>query len=219
MSTSLEQLCVALLFLVPGFIETSVRRAFRPREFSSDLERIVSSLIFSLVLNSFAFLCLLLAFRVEIGEFSNKLAGIHTPWLALYVIVLYGTSAAIGMVRGMFASLDMRALLNRVGLTKFSDARAVWDDVFSKHVPDGRKAPWIRIRQSGQTAAFGRLRNSSALVDRDKPIELFLMPVYRDGAGGLTRINDSAGREAGLYFRLRPDDAVEFLFMEDSWLP
>ncbi len=218
MSLSFEEFLVALLFLVPGFLETSARRSFRPREFSGELERAVSSLVFSLILNAPAFILLLLSEDRTIGDFTAWLKSVGTPWLGLYLAGLYLAAIAVGTIRGLFPIVGLRGLCNRLGITRYSDASAVWQEVFAKHQPRNMK-PWVWIRSKDAPAAFGRLRQSSAMVDRDKPIEVILNPFYREANGVLTQVRDAGGAETVCYRRLGPEDSVEFSFHPEEWKP
>ena len=56
MDIDLQQLAVALIMLVPGFITTSIQKVFAPRRFSSDLHWTISSLLLALTLNLFVLL-------------------------------------------------------------------------------------------------------------------------------------------------------------------
>ncbi len=218
MSLSLEEFVIAILFLVPGFLETSARRAFRPKEFDSEFERVVSSLVFSLALNTPALIVALLASRQEAGEFAAWLQSVRTPWLGVYLIFIYVAALGIGTLRGAFPGLGLRKMWNRLGVTQYGDVTAVWDEVFEKHQPEHTK-PWLWVRSKDTPPVFGRLRQSSALVHQDKPIEVVLKPCYRLENGRLDPVVDGAGCEVAMYRRLGEADVVEFHFMPENWQP
>ena len=223
MSINLQQLLVALVMLVPGFIVTRIQRAFRPRRFSSQFEWFVSSILHGIVLNAVLVIALLWfvpGYRaITLIEASVRLKQLAIPDVALYLAVLYLVAGIWGAISGMFSFLELRALANRFGLTRYAEHSSVWARIFDVQVPDDRKTTWLRFDGGNSEQFFGRLRHSSEIVEQDKPIEVYFAPLYRLVGDQWQPVILSGTPEKcdGCYMRLTHENSIQFFFRDSEW--
>ena len=227
MSVNLQQLLVALVMLVPGFIVTRIQRGFRPTRFPSQFEWFVSSILHGVVLNAallFAVLWFVPDYRsTTLLDASEKLQKLSVQGAVFYLTVLYLFAVAWGAVSGRFSFLELRAITNRLGLTPYAEHSSVWARIFDKQVPANRSAIWIRFDGDDGAQCLGRLRHSSEVVELDKPIELYLSPLYvfsdESESWDISRLSKTGEKSDGCYMRLTSDSAAQFLFREQDWAP
>ncbi len=226
MNIGLQQLLVALFMLVPGFITTSIHRAFSPKRFSSNLHWTVASLIVALVLNGVLILPFL--FGVQTVSWSSPLEGVIISLqevslrVALtYVLILYSLSTALGFVLGFFPQLNLRRLLNRFGLVSFAEHPSVWDRILAIRPPSDRPVTWLRIKLNDDRMILGHLRHCSEHIDKDQPFEIYLLNPHEckgDRWKPLDAIQPDM-KVDGMYARLCHDQVAEFFFTKKDWTP
>ncbi len=230
MSINVEQLIVGLIFLVPGFISTSAERIFQPRRFKSAYDWTSSSLIRSIVLNLLVlsvalsiFICAgwlppeILFLKVkDISQYSTRISLGET---LLYIGGLYLVSAISGALIGIYPELTLRALANRFSLTSLGEADSVWKGIKAHERQQGKRYTWIKVSCKEGKTYFGRLKRASAIVEQEKPIELFLRPAYELHQSQLKQLTCMGLQADGLYIRLQAADTVEFYFTTGACLP
>ncbi len=227
MNVDLQQLAVALLMLVPGFITTAVQRAFAPRRFTSDTHWVVSSLLVALPLNLLILVPFLLVGLPAVGALRLKdlpqIAQNATAGAALiYLLLLYVLSLVVGLMLGRFPVLRLRALLNRSGLVAFAQHPSVWDRIFEVRQPSDRPAAWLCVRFDSGRTILGHLRNSSEHIDKEQPFEVYLEEPHEWQYGRWVPLETAAmlrGRADGVYTRILPTQVVEFYFAPIDWKP
>ena len=223
MSINLQQLLVALVMLVPGFIVTRIQRAFRPRRFSSQFEWFVSSILQGVVLNAVLIITLFWFvpdYRVmTLLEASSRLKQLAIQDVAFYLTALYLFAVIWGAISGRFPFLELRALANRFGLTRYAEHSSVWARIFDVQVPNNRKATWLRFDGGNSEQFFGRLRHSSEFVEQDKPIEVYFAPLYRlvDDQWQHVSLSGTPEQCDGCYMRLTPENTIQFFFRALEW--
>lgn len=222
MSVNLEQLIVGLLFLVPGFISTAAEKTFQPRRFNTAYEWTSSSLVRSIGLNILGIIFIVLLSKLGLIssevlplKIQNIDEGIRQlPFYAVffYIIGLYLFSAVWGSVIGIYPQLTLRALANKLKLTSLGRHHSVWRRIKDVQRPKERPYAWIKIHLHNEKILFGRLRHASAIIEQDKPIELFLKPVYEVHQDQIFQPTCMGQNSDGVYVRLRDADIVEFYF-------
>jgi hypothetical protein len=225
MNIGLQQLAVALIMLVPGFIATSIQKAFAPRRFSSDLHWTVSSLMIALILNLVVLFPFILIWRPKVFGFTLKAVSqiddITITVVLIYVLILYAVAIALGALLGFFPKLRLRAVLNSAGLTGFAQDPSVWDRIFSKRRPPDRPITWLCLRLGDGHVLLGHLRHSSEYIDMDKPFEVYLEDPYewKDKHWIRLETHSLGARADGIYTRILPEQVVEFYFAKKDWKP
>ncbi len=227
MNIGFQQLFVALVMLVPGFIATNIQRAFAPRRFSSDLVWTVTSLLISVVLNLLLGCIAIIYFHnidvlsLPITEAASRLKGISTWETLAYIVVLYLSAVVWGLLSGAFQKFRFRALLNRLHLIPFAEHPSVWDRVFAVRVPLERPITWLKLRLDDERVIIGHLRHSSEYIDKDQPFEIYLDQIHEwDNADWKPVALGVQGEGAdGIYLRLLASQPAEFYFRERGWMP
>ncbi len=229
MSIDVEQLIVGLVLLVPGFISTSTQRLFQPRQFESTYQWTSSSLIRSIILNLLGILVIAGTARVawipsEILSFTTihiKKSIIELPfvYMLIYVTGLYLFSAITGLISGIFPQLTIKALVHKLGLSSLGRSESVWRGIKVDERPKDRQITWVKIYFHEGKTVFGRLKRASAIVEQDKPIEIYLKPAYEVQNDQLNQLTCMEQQADGVYARLQGADVVEFYFTADERLP
>jgi hypothetical protein len=227
MNVDFQQLAVALIMLVPGFITTSIQRAFAPRRFASDAHWVVSSLLIALPLNFLAMLPfwvmhLPAAATLRLRDLPESARNVSAGAALTYVLVLYSLALVVGLLVGRFPGLRLRALLNRARVVSFAEHPSVWDRIFDVRRPKDRPTTWLCIRAEHGKLVFGHLRNSSEHIDRQHPFEIYLEQPHEwlYGRWVPMEIDAPLRRKAdGVYLRILPAQLVELYFVADGWKP
>lgn len=221
----LPQWLALMIMLVPGFIVTSVQRGFSPKKFPTQFDWIVSSILHGIFLNALVLAGLVLFyvkdFSITLCEVRTQLPAFKVEWVLWYFAVLYFLAVVFGFVFGNWPQLQLRSILNRMEITRFSEHSSVWDRIFDKWVPENRKAIWVKSRLDDGSVIFGRLRHSSANVFQDKPIELYVSPYFELTPNGLgkTALPSGGPTSDGIYLKLTNEQYVQFFFKSDAWEP
>ncbi len=220
MNVNLQQLVVALIMLVPGFIGTNIQKAFSARRYASDFEWVVKSLLVAIVLNGITLIFFIRLFGYDhitnpIGQVPSLANSIRIVDVFYYLGSLYLSSILYGFSLGLYPNLQLTAILNRLKLTNVGREESVWNTIFRKHRPEDRKATWLKIKESNELVIIGRLRHSSVNVDMDLPFEIYMNKVHYQSDDG--RYVPYASD--GMYLRLMPNQQAEILFKEEDWSP
>jgi hypothetical protein len=229
MSIDVEQLIVGLIFLVPGFISTSTQRLFQPRQFESAYQWTSSSLIRSIILNLLGVLAIgglsgvgwipAEIHSLTITHIKKSIIELPFVYLLMYVTVLYLFSAITGAISGIFPQLSIKALVHLLGLTSLGRSESVWRGIKVEERPENRQITWIKIYFHEGKTLLGRLKRASAIVEQDKPIEIYLKPAYEVHEDQLNQLTCMGRQADGVYARLQGSDVVEFYFTADEKLP
>jgi len=218
-----QQWLVVLFMLVPGFIVTSMQRGFRPRRFATQFDWFVTSILYGISLNAAASIILLIAVcnyqEMTVDQVSTQFRGLRITWILWYFVVLYLLAVLWGIITGRWQTIGLRAIANRLGITPYGEHGSVWARVFDKQVPASKEAIWVKIRLGGGTTIFGRLRHSSAIVEQDKPIEIYISPYYELSGEGWKRpsLQQGIGASDGIYLKITHEYSVEFFFRNRDW--
>lgn len=219
----LQQWLVLLVMLVPGFIVTSIQRGFRPRRFATQFDWFASSILYSIYLNAVVFIFWLLAVpdgqALTIDGVSKQFGSLKITWLLWYLAALYIIAVIWGAITGRWQTIGFRAIANRLGITQYGEHGSVWARVFDRQVPARKGAIWLKICLEGGTTIFGKLRHSSARVEQDKPIEVYISPYYELTNEGWKRASLPKGDEIsdGIYLKIINEHSVEFFFKDRDW--
>ena len=219
----LQQWLVLLVMLVPGFIVASIQRGFRPRRFATQFDWFVTSILYGISLNAAALIILLIAVynyqELTIAQVSAQFLTLRITWILWYIVALYLLAVLWGIITGRWQTIGLRAIVNRLGITPYGEHGSVWARVFDKQVPANKKAIWVKICLGGGTTIFGRLRHSSALVEQDKPIEVYISPYYELTSEGWKRASLQQGIAVsdGIYLKVTDEHSVEFFFQNSDW--
>ncbi len=233
MDVSLEGLIVGIFAVLPGFVSAAVRAAIAPGDRSSAGEWVAGSIVASLSLNALV----LLAFLPIVGfNLGQEIHGVvqslgHMPVRLVlgYLVVLYCLAVVWGAISGLLAEYAPRALAYRLRLTPVSPSPNVFNDTIEKLVrteenrrlrnTPGQQVPWLRVQRDA-IAIVGRLRRGSVDFEVDKPVEVFLSPAYRSGAGGpLAWLPLPGANPQGVYLRLLSTDVAEVFTARSDWTP
>lgn len=224
MSIDLEQALVLLVLVIPGFIVTSMHRAFGIKIYGAQFEWFVVSVAQSIFLN-FVTLVVFVSFDlIQISTYEEvikKLPKTSIDELLIYILSVYFVGAIWGGITGKWQQTSLRSLANFLKITKYAPNLSVWDRLFDVQVPDGKKRIWVYTKTSDSTEIFGRLRHSSEIVSQDKPIELYISPYF-------VKVNDQWERPSilsadnfsdGIYIKLTDEQYMQFYFKGDDWSP
>ncbi len=227
MFADLQQWLALLIMLVPGFIVTSIQRGFRPKRFATQFDWLATSVLWGVSLNAMVLVLIVLTIALTIADYrvltieevGRRFRDFKIAWLVWYFVSLYFLSAIWGIILGKWPVLGLRAILNRLGITSYAEQSSVWDRIFDKQVPADKRAVWVRIRLTEGATMFGRLRHSSARVEQDKPIEVYVSPCYELTADGWKRASLLKGDEIsdGIYLKIINEHSVEFFFKDRDW--
>ena len=219
----LQQWLVLLIMLVPGFIVTGIQRGFRPKLFATQFDWFATSVLYGISLNAVFLIFLLIvvpgAKALTVDNVSNQLKTLKFSWIAFYFFGLYLLSLVMGSLSGKWPAIGLRAVLNRFGITQYGEHSSVWARVFDKQVPSSKNAIWVKISMGSAPQIFGRLRHSSAQVEQDKPIEVYISPYYELTDKGWKRPSLSSDGEVsnGIYLKITDENSVEFFFRDQEW--
>lgn len=224
MSLDLEQALLLLILVVPGFIVSSIQRAFGARNYSSQFEWFVSSVILSILLNFTVSASYVLFDMMPFNTYKEvlkQLPEIKIFHIVIYAAIVYISAVVFGILSGKWQTSSLRRLAVKLGLTSYAPNSSVWDRLFEKQVPDNRRRIWIRTTINQGTEIFGRLRHSSEIVEQDKPIEIYVSPFYvlHDGAWKKSSINKNEYPSDGIYLKVSNEGNVQFYFRNDDWIP
>ncbi len=226
MEIGLEKLIVGLIVLVPGFIASTAQGVFQPHRFESNFEWTASSLLRSILLNAVGIACVITFIddvsSTPIGEVRGKLLDQSFGFWQKYVLALYAVAAIWGGIIGIWPDIALRSIANRLGLTTLGRHDSVWNRIFDKQRPEDRPSSWLLIHGGeGRPAIFGKLRHSSVWVAQDKPIEIYLNPIFEHRGALFERPGAGSSEEGadGLYMKLTRDHATEFYYREKNWAP
>jgi hypothetical protein len=116
-------------------------------------------------------------------------------------------------------TIGLGAIVNRLGISPYGEHSTMWARVFDKEAPSGRDAIWVKISMGDANPIFGRLRHSSARVEQDKPIEVYISPYYELTTEGWKRPSlERDGEESdGIYLKITDETSVEFFFRDKGW--
>ncbi len=220
---NLQQWLVLMVMLVPGFIVTSIQRGFRPRRFATQFDWFVTSVLYGITLNAACLILLLLVVpgykTLNVIDVFNQIQTIKVLWIVLYFCGLYILAVVWGGLTGKWQIIGLRAIVNRLGITPYGEHSSVWDRLFDKQVPSGRDAIWVKISMGDADPIFGRLRHSSAWVEQDKPIEVYISPCYELTKEGWkpTSLAREGEESDGIYLKITNETSVEFFFRDQAW--
>lgn len=225
MNINFQQILVALLLLVPGFIATNIQRSFYPKRFGSDFQWTVSSLLLAIVFNGIL-LCIfamlrLQNFSIPIVEALEELKHLSVEYALVYFVTLYLLSIIWGILRGSLRQIGFRSILNRIGLIPFTDDPSVWVRVTRMHLPKDRPIIWLKLALDDGRTVTGHLLFCSELIDRDKPFEIYLGQVHVLQNNTWTPLQDASCnlRADGVYMKLTVSQSAELYFREKGWSP
>ncbi len=216
MNINLQQLIVALVILVPGFISSGIYRLFLTRRFESDFTYVVKSLLISIVLNFITLGIFIYAESYEnlsVSELSEEIKTLKLSDLINYFVLLYGASILHGFLVGRVWFFNLQLLLERFEIIRSKGEDSVWISALHKYSNKRKKNIWVKITSDDQIV-FGRLRRSSEFVDHDSAFEIYLINTYRLRKNTLKPMDND-----GLYLRLNPDQITEIFYREKDWLP
>ncbi|MEM7223956.1 MAG: DUF6338 family protein [Pseudomonadota bacterium] len=225
MSFSIEELLIALFLILPGFVTTLLQRVFHPKLFDSGLEWTAVSLLRSLLLNGVVVLLAILSKEFSAALTLERLKeAVKTTTLgelALYFLGLYLLAALWGVALGRFPALTPQHWARRFKWTTVTRYTSIWNQVIHTRLDrDASLKPWLRLKLKDGREVLGRLRDSSLIVDRDKPIEIFMSPVYHITDKGPVEIESTDALQfKGTYFRLEPDTPLDFYVADRGWRP
>ena len=226
MNIGLPELLVALFMLVPGFVATSIHRAFSPKRFSSDLHWTVASLLIALALNGFLLLPFLFVGKAvsldsPLSGVASSLVSIPVGLALTYIVLLYLSSVVLGFALGFFPALSLRRLLNRAGLISFAEHPSVWDRILGIRRSADRPVTWLRFKSDDGRIILGHLRHCSEHIDKEKPFEIYLLSPHEWNGSHWKPVDASHPdlRLDGMYARLSPTQVVEFFFTGEGWKP
>jgi hypothetical protein len=229
MSINFEQLIVGLVFLVPGFISTAAEKTFQPRRFDSAYAWTSSSLVRSIGLNVLGIVVIvflsglglisseILPLRIE--NISEAIRRLPLGAVLSYIAGLYAFSTIWGSVIGIYPQLTLKAQANRLKLTSLGPHHSVWRRIRDVQRPKDRPFTWLKIHSNNGKVIFGRLLHASAIIEQDKPIELFLRPAYEIYKDQLSQFSCMGQQADGIYIRLGTADIVEFYFNAEEIPP
>ena len=218
MNINVQQLLVALVMLVPGFIATGVQRAFLPKRFSSDLQWVVHSLLLAAFLNGLVLSAFLINdssyLSLSVEDLTVKLKQVKVETVAFYLLALYSGGAIWGALSGAIPKLGLRAMLNQFGIVSYSEDPSVWHRLFVKQRPTSRPKTWVQLGLDDGRTILGHLCHGSEHIDKDQPFEIYLDEVHvRSGPIWEPIAGD------GMYLRLNPDQPAELHFKPVGWMP
>jgi hypothetical protein len=237
MGLTWENLLIALIAVLPGFVSAGLHAQLNPRHKSSPGAWVAESVVSSLFLNAVA-LCVFLTVRDGVNlddvvkDFGKQLGATTGRQALQYIGILYAAALLWGVTSGVLATRFERRIFGyRLRLTPTTLQKNPFHDVLDALVrtPANRKlrgrpeqlVPWLRV-QRGDMVVLGRMRQSSDEFEWGEPIEVYLFPSFVFKAGKLTqRENDIDYRDyfRGLHMRVRLDDIAEVFVAPASWDP
>jgi len=224
MSIDFEQMLVLLVLVIPGFIVTSMHRAFGTKSYENQFEWFVVSVIQSIFLNILTlmfFVNLNLIHIVNYEEAIKKLPQVPIDQLLFYIFSVYLVGAVWGAVTGKWQQTSLRSLAKALKITKYAPNPSVWDRLFEVQIPEGKERIWVYTKAADATEIFGRLRHSSEIVAQDKPIELYISPYFvkTNGDWHIPSMSSNENCSDGIYIKLTDEQYIQFYFKGDDWSP
>ena len=219
MSIDLQQILVALVMLVPGFIVSNIQRTFISKRFETDFQWVVSSLLIAIMLNAAA-MAVFITIKTEISDLtlkalSEEIIKVKLFTVLIYFAALYFTSVVVGLILGIFPNLQVRTLLNKLKLTSLGSDPSVWNRIFRMQRTKERPITWLKIKLDEHRTILGHLKHSSERVDMDAAFEVYLNEIYDVKTDGSL----TPAKMDGLYLRLNPDQPAEIYFKTRDWKP
>jgi len=237
MSFSLENLIIAIIAILPGFVSAAIRATLKPGRNPSTGEWIAASVVTSLVLNALAFALFIFFFKSidlnkPLSEMKLQLSELTGFTVLFYLLGLYALALLWGFVTGLASdNVELRVLAYKLRLTPISPETSVFVDMLRQQIGSKdnqrlgndpkRKVAWLRIRRDGKLI-LGRLRKSSIRFNVNDPIEIYLSPGYIFATGEIISRKDvltNTDSARQLYLRLRPEDIAEILVLSATWNP
>lgn len=194
-------LVLTALFIVPGYIWSTVHSRLVPRRSLETQVRIIEFLALSCLNHAPWFWLFGLLFATE---FSKN----HPGWTgALLVLPGIVSPIALGLFLGRVDQQDLlRAWLGRFGFRTIHQVPSAWDFKFGRTVPC-----WLIVTLKDGSRVYGRFDTGSFASDDPKERDIFIEAVYvpRDDGEWLP-----AEGSAGILIRAEQVAAVEFIRME-----
>ncbi|MEK0082469.1 DUF6338 family protein [Benzoatithermus flavus] len=203
-------------------------------------EWLAMSLLRSIALNAIALpLALLLPglsvsvpLDASIEKVGQAIVALPVITFLRYAGVLYALATLQGLAFGLLQRWT-KGLAWAFGWTSMTPYEDVWNDVLSERFRSAENlarkgtasllCPWLRLTLPDGRVILGRMQRSSVRIEQDKPIEVYLEPVYRLDAGSRTirsLAHDLVGAtDEALYLRLEPGTAVEIIPAVAGWRP
>lgn len=224
MSIDLEQAIVLLVLVVPGFIVTTMHRAFGTKSYDAQFEWFVVSVIQSVFLNFITLIFFVSTNLVQIVSYEEALKHLpKTPIgdLFIYIFTVYIAGALWGGITGKWQQTSLRSLAKVLRITRYAPNPSVWDRLFDVQVPKGKERIWVYTKTADATEIFGRLRHSSETVAQDKPIELYISPYYvkTNDMWKKPSIFSEENCSDGMYMKLTDEKYIQFYFKDENWRP
>jgi len=220
MNINLQQLLVALVMLVPGFIASEIQKLLFTKRYSSDLVWVVKSLLTAIVLNGLT-LSVALVFssyqldKITVAEVSKIIQNISIQVLIIYFGTLYLLSAVYGFLVGRFPGLRLPNVFIKLGFTQISDEDSVWKGALKKYRSSEKPNIWLKIAVTDSRTIFARLKHSSQYVDFDSPFEVYVKHIHNVLPDG----SMEAVEADGMYLRLNPEQVAEVFYKPKQWMP
>ena len=172
------------VFLVPGFIWSSVLSMLYPRRSRAIELRMLEFLTLSCINHGLWIWLLIPVFRGQFIDQHPILAG------ALLVIPVLASPIVLGFVAGHYYRKDrLKHLLARFGFRTVHPIPTAWDFHFSRALPY-----WIIVRLRDGSHVFGLFGFKSFAGDDPEERDLYLEAVFRPNSNGdWVPIEDSGG--------------------------
>ena len=182
---TLDALTLTALFLVPGYIWSSVHAALAPRRATEAHVRFIEFLALSCLNHAIWFWLFGLLFATEFGKD-------HPGWSGFCLIIPGILSpAALGLLTGRVYQTDWpRRTLGRYGFRTVHQIPTAWDFHFSRALPY-----WTVVTLKDGSRVYGLFGYRSFAGDDPKERDIFLESVYTlrndgewlpvEGSGGI----------------------------------
>lgn len=169
MIDSLDTAFYTALFIIPGYVMTSIINAINPQTRFNEIKYFLKCLLYSSV--NLGVWCWVYSFVFNNPELDRNLR-----WLYLATITLVG-AAVLGLVIGVIKQkTPLSKLLNRIGILTIHPTSLAWDYIFSK-----QESCYVIVKMDDNKTVRGWYSsNSFASTDPDNH-DLYIEQCYGEG--------------------------------------
>lgn len=168
----------------------------------------------------------------SITEIQIQLSNLPGKSAVIYVVLLLSIGVMWGLVSGFLPLTEWyRQSAYARAVSPFAPDRDVFNMALGQIFRSKKNlrlsgkecqaVPWIQCELANHRI-FGRMQYSSKHIDRNKPFEIFLSPVYELKDGTAIRLESAFGegsRMKGVYMKIRPEQELYVISARADWLP
>ena len=215
MITTIQGLIVILFFIVPGFTVVEVSHIISPVRKGSSFDKSILSIIWSTLIHLPATLFVIIILWVNGAKLSNTFTSIQNNigevsfYLLCYFIFV---ACIIAPIIGYAFPKYKKYLLKRILREKMNilQATSVWDYVKTEIRPSINNAIRAKFNMKSGIKYYGDIVGMPAIIDDDKPYDIFIQKVKRVSKLGVEERLDGIN---GMMLNSANIDSIEIKFV------